>query len=193
MPIQFQCPNCRNALEVDDQYARQMAQCCYCGQPTQVPETSTPMPPPVPARPAAPGLTPLSQSANLPPGTADVRRRAANSFGNSAVLCTALSVILIVGITVYMGSQMLTKLQATSTPSQPTYADLEKMMRDLPGQSYVAGASCGALFFAVAGLCLGITCLAYHSQNWRGWMAVLLCGAVVVCNCAGPLITGRLP
>lgn len=77
MAIQFQCPGCKQPIEVDDEHAGKTAACPYCRGVITVPQQSTYEPEPIPpARPTAPdsGATPEGWNAEAvpPPGELEV-------------------------------------------------------------------------------------------------------------------------
>lgn len=103
MAIQFSCSNCLNPIEVDDQYAEQMATCPYCRTVLKVPSTSTlESEQPISARPVEPSATPQSSfPAGYPqyqePGLLvpdPNRQRRARQWGYSALALALLTMIL---------------------------------------------------------------------------------------------------
>jgi DNA-directed RNA polymerase subunit RPC12/RpoP len=103
MAIQFSCSNCLNPIEVDDQYAEQMATCPYCRTVLKVPSTSTlESEQPISARPVEPTTSP---EPSLPSGypqyqepgspTPDPnRQRRARQWGYSALALAFLTMML---------------------------------------------------------------------------------------------------
>ncbi len=187
MAIQFHCPGCSQPIEVDDIHANQTAACPYCRRVVNVPPKSAlDQAPPISARPTADadGVTPPPQPT---PGelhigpTMTYRDRMAKTYGNYALICTAIAFVLMVGTMIYGAMLMADKFDVTAH-SQPS---LEKLSEELalqhPG---LAVGPLGAMFFAVVGLALGITSIKQTTRgNWRGIVTVVICGLFVLCFC----------
>jgi hypothetical protein len=118
----------------------------------------------------------------IPGGPATTHRdQTARTYANYALICTAITVLLIVGTMIYGATLMADKYGAAAT-SQPSLNELsEELARQHPG---LAAGPLGAMFFAVVGLALGITSIRQTARgNWRGIVAVVLCGLFVLCFC----------
>jgi len=195
MAIQFHCPGCSQPIEVDDVYAGQTAACPYCRRVVSVPlESTLGGEATAPARPAVgcwpgtggtPAAPPPPPGAPLP-GEADLvatdRTRTARALGNWALICTVLAVLLLAGTVIYNLALLLPHIDPEA--SQPT-AELAKLNVEI-AQRHPALTimSLGAMFAALAGLALGITSLRLRGQgNWRGIVAVVVCGMLVTCFC----------
>ena len=198
MAIQFHCPGCSQPIEVDDIHAGQTAACPYCRRVMNVPtESSLGQDPPAAARaateaddataPPAPdhGETVTSPPPQPTPGelhigpTLSYRDRVARTYGNYALICTAIAIALMVGTLIYGGMLLADKLDEYAD-SQPS---LDEMSQELAMQHPgLAVGPLGAMFFAVVGLALGITSVKQTTRgNWRGIVAVVLCGLFAVC------------
>ncbi|MBU0639090.1 MAG: hypothetical protein KKB50_09520 [Planctomycetes bacterium] len=212
MPIQFPCPGCAQPIEVDDDIAGLNATCPYCRRVISVPTETTlgaegipvahPVPPaPEPAeQPAASGYE-RPPATSLPPGDglhvgpAAMSRRqiAARTYGNYALVCTALVALLFGTMMIMLLSLMVTKLAEGST-SQPTPEQLARiqteLLADLSGNSWYLAGSIGSAFFAVVGLVAAIVSLKQSTQNnWRGIVALILCGLYALCFCGSSILS----
>jgi hypothetical protein len=188
MAIQFHCPGCSQPIEVDDVYAGQAAACPYCRRVVNVPTESTlGREQPAAARPAL-GETPDSAAAPPPPpgalhaGASETYRdRLARTYGNYALICTVLAILLSVGTMVY-GAMLLADMVDPSAASQPS---MQQLSEDLARQNpALAAGPLGAMLFAVIGLALGITSVKQTARkNWRGIVSIVVCGLFVLCFC----------
>ena len=195
MAIQFQCPGCLQPIEVDDPYAGQTAACPYCRRVVTVPQQSTLQAPAVTARPtpaaagaapaAAPGIPPLPPAGALHVGpTATSRERSARNFGNYALVCAVLCILLFAGTFIY-GIGKALKSGLLGGDAQPSAADVAAFQREMAQNVWAGAAQIGALFFACVGLALGITSLVQSRRNnWRGVLSVVLCGLFMLCLCS---------
>ncbi len=195
MAIQFRCAQCGHPIEVDEQHAGQTAACPYCRHVMSVPEQSTyQADAAVAARPldtsAAAETTPFlgPQGAGLP---LSPRQLAARRFGRYALSCTLLAVALY-AISATRGALLLRGSGGMWTATQPTpeqMNDLGRQMRQVGTDPWVAIPEYGGLFFALAGLVLGIVSLTQGiSGNWRGLVAVIACAVFFLCLCAGVVL-----
>lgn len=199
MAIQFHCPGCSQPIEVDDIHAGQEAACPYCHRVVHVPtesalgETSPPA-----ARPTvgtgdatAPPTADRGEAVTPPPpptpGELHVgpglsrRERVARTYGNYGLICTAITIALMVATVVYSFSLMADKLDEYAA-SQPK---LDEISRELATEhSGLAAGPLGAAFFAVVGLALGITSVKQTARgNWRGIVSIVVCGFFATCFC----------
>lgn len=231
MSIQFSCSSCGQPIEVDVEFAGKQAGCPYCGNVVNVPTETTYQPGPVSAaRPPGPDAgegesteaarsSPATEPAPPPPpGSLHVgewltpRERAARSFGNCALICTALALLLFGAVMVQVFVVGFDKLEdagatrpaadtqgvadeqdtATSQPLTPERLTqrqteaVEQAMQELQSKPVFMVISCGAELFAVIGLALAITSLVQsRRRNWRGVVGVVICGLFVLCICGG--------
>lgn len=198
MAIQFRCPGCSQPIEVDDQYAEQNATCPYCQQVIVVPASSNLDPTPAAAarpvadvgwREAAPrgaypsGLSDSCSTESLHVGPAlTYREQIARTYGNYALICTGMMTALFFGMIIYMLSIAWPMLQV-DPDSQPVtdFQRAEKLYADHPA---LIAAPLGMLFFGIVGLALGITSVKHSTRgNWRGILAIVVCGLFVVSFC----------
>lgn len=205
MAIQFHCPSCSQPIEVDDVHAGQAATCPYCHRVVSVPTESSLGPvPPVSARPTATpavadpppepddGQTPTPPTPRPLPGelpvrpTIPAREQTGRALGSYALICTALSVLLFGGVTVYILSQLAPELWK-NPGSQPS----QEQLTQLTGSAWLGAAQIGGMFFALVGLVMGITSLVQgRTGNWRAIVSVVTCGLLLLCVCGGGLLAG---
>jgi hypothetical protein len=200
MAIQFRCPGCAQPIEVDDVHAGQTATCPYCRRVVNVPAETVLDEPPVTARPAAEGGTgdavAASESADshesgampVPPTpgglhvgpTLTHRERLARTYGNWGLVCTGITLALMASSMIYsitVFSDMLT----ADTASQPS---LEEMSEQVVKHPWLVAGPLASMLFAVVGLALGITSVKQTTRgNWRGIVALVICGLFVLCFC----------
>lgn len=209
MAIQFRCPGCAQPIEVDDIHAGQTATCPYCRRVVTVPAESVLDERPVTARPAggrgaveapnpaasrAPGSAPPPIPESTPAGlhvgpVLSHRERGARTFGNYALICTALALLLLATVIV-ASFTLIAPTLAHSPGSQPTQEQLAQMSAQLEANPWIGAVTMGAGFFALAGLALGITSLAQSRRsNWRGVVSVVLCGGTLLCFCSSALLS----
>lgn len=218
MAIQFRCPGCSQPIEVDDIHAGQTAACPYCRRVVNVPtESALDQPAPTAARPSAgipggyagagPGLPASREAGTFPPppptpGELHVgpvlsyRDRAARTWGNYALIVSALSVLLFGVATTYSFTQVVPELMKSpgSQLSPEQMEELEAKLNANPWTMWMGVVSLCAIVLAVGGLALGITSLVQSRRNnWRGIVSVVVCGLCMLCICAGgamALLTG---
>ncbi len=196
MAIQFRCAQCGHPIEVDDQHAGQTAACPYCRHVMNVPQQSTYEPDAaVPARPLddVPAETGPASRMRLPEQTlaSTPRQRGARTFGSYALSCMLVAIALFaIGVT--RSALLLRGSGAALTASQPTpeqFRDFEAQVRQFGMDPWVAIPQYAGLFFALAGLVLGIVSLSQGIRgNWRGLVAVVVCALFFLCLCAGVVI-----
>ncbi|MFQ5805996.1 MAG: hypothetical protein ACE5I3_06055 [Phycisphaerae bacterium] len=203
MAIQFPCPGCSQPIEVDDVYAGQTAACPYCRRVVNVPaESILDESRPVVARPAAgaadddssaPSATPDGPHPAVvpppPPATGELhvgpalsyRDQLARTYGNYALICTGIMIVLMVSTMVY-SLLVLPGIFEQSPASQPSVEQVtERIMLNHP---WLIAGPLGAMFFAVVGLALGITSVKQTARgNWRGIVSLVICALFVLCFC----------
>jgi hypothetical protein len=198
MPIQYQCTGCQQPIEVDDEHAGKSAACPYCRQVATIPLQSTYAPSAaIAARPAGAGAYGAGWPAGRLPATllrldplqaASVS--AARAFGNYALICAALAIVL---LTIGVVRQITLASQAGLL--KPGFGlnaeDVKKMSEAVGADPWAVAPVMGALFFALAGLALSITSLIRsRAGNWRAITAGVICGSFLLCNCASGLLAG---
>lgn len=209
MSIQFACPSCQQPIEVDDEHGGQTAACPYCRRVISVPNESTlgaePQAParPMPADSAPPPHGIGDQPSPAPPPTAPPppgalhvgpppithRIISARRFGNYALICTGLVAVLFIAMVVQMFA-IMAPFMSELTTSQPDPDRMQKMQSELGAKLaksplYLAFAY-GSAFFALVGLVVAIVSLKQSTQsNWRGIVALIICGLWVLCFCGG--------
>ena len=211
MAIQFNCPSCRQPIEVDDEHAGQVASCPYCRGVVTVPQTSTYQTEPVPAaRPSNQGveyadnITPPHSAPPVtttppPPDSLHVgttynpRQQSAQSFGTYALICAVLMVLLFGVVMVQLLTRTLSKLDfdpATQPIDQAAMNQAStEATQELSREPIFLAPLIGSMFFGVVGVALAITSLFQSSRgNWRGIVSLILCGLYVICICGGNLV-----
>lgn len=208
MAIQFNCPSCRQPIEVDDEHAGQVASCPYCRGVVTVPPTSTyqtePVPPARPATqdredadnvtPAPPAMAPPPPPGSLLVGTTyNPRQQSAKSFGAYALICAVLMALLFVVVMVQLLTRTLGKLDFDPATQQIDQAAMNRVsneaMQELAREPLFLAPMIGSMFFGVVGVALAITSLVQSTQgNWRGIVSLILCGLYVICICGGNLV-----
>ncbi len=201
MPIQFHCSNCGQPIEVDDQHAGQTAACPYCRHLVSVPQQSTYHPQPGSAPPAdspipPPSLEPGAAETPSRPtlGTAPIprppvapeqpsRQHTAATFGTYALICAGLIIVLVVTLLIMVLPVSL-KIAAAHPGRNPTPEDVTTALQNTPSGPLIQGLGCGVPFFALVGLALSIVSLVQsRTNNWRGWVALAICGGAALCLC----------
>ncbi len=214
MAIQFRCPGCEQPIEVDDEYAGQTAACPYCRRVVTVPVESTlgsegsaparpaeaePAPPasPVAGERATPAVTPpplppqgpCGEGLHVGPCGPTPRERAARTYGNYALICTVLLVLLFGAIVGYSAIQMAQEVMK-HPGSQPSPERVQEIQQELTRNGLVIAANIGTIFFGLAGLVLSIVSLTQGRQgNWRAILSLVICGLAVLCICGGSVVT----
>ena len=184
MPIQFTCSNCQNPIEVDDEFAEQMATCPYCRAVLKVPSATTlEEQQPVTARPVDPQLSALSQRPPLPGdypqyneptvgGVVDPTRLAsARNWGYSSLALAMLTLVL--GFAYYV-ALFVQAAQAIPGIENVQPGDIEmqqklqaEAVRIAQTQTMVI-ASFGTFAFAIAGIIAALVGLAKQAT----WQAI---------------------
>lgn len=199
MAIQFHCPGCGQPIEVDDIYASKSAACPYCRRVVNVPEaTAGDFAATVTARPGG-GATPNEHPTPSPAyiagdglhvgPSATPREIAARRFGNYALICAILAVLLFGSIVVYSVSLIPSDVLHGSASgfSPERMEELQKKIGETP---WVIAANLGMLVFAVLGTILAIVSLTQRrAKNWRAIVALVICGVFVLCTCSAVLLS----
>jgi hypothetical protein len=202
MAIQFPCPGCSQPIEVDHEHAGQSAACPYCRRVVTVPSETTYQAGPVTARPAGGSssqVAPLADGSEQGPGPPGEglhvgpvprsRRMSARSYGNYALICASLA-LLCLATTVAIALSVMAQ-SGGFDPSQPlTPAEMSEMMQDSSAGPWNAALSLGVALFSIVGLALAVASLNQsRRENWRGFVAVFICGGLCLCFCGGILVT----
>lgn len=206
MPIQFRCTHCSKPIEVDDEFAEQQAACPFCEEVVTVPATSTYNPH---AKDQVPVATPINESPSatesetdrppavpLPPATPPLshsqaaRRQTALMLGNYALVLAGITLLLFL-VHLALGIIAMTRID------QPTDAtslnEAYEQLQSQPEAAYMQAAHCGMLFFALIGAALAVTSLTQAAkQNWRAWVAISICGGLLMCVCVGIAVSAAL-
>lgn len=203
MAIRFNCPNCRQPIEVDDEIGGRSAACPYCRRVVSVPAESNYTEEAVDAAPAAPlreatadsGVSsvegPAARSQPPPPPIdlhvgppPDARRRTAATYGNYALISTSIAVVLMI---IYMATVMpiIMPLVSGDTTSQPTAQQLQEAVLQSGKIGIIFGTRVGAAFFSLFGLVFGIASLRNSRgfTNWRAVLALVVSGLFLACAC----------
>lgn len=190
MAIQFCCTQCGQPIEVDDEHAGRTAACPYCRHLVAVPHESTYEPrAAVSARPLGPPSPPVMEATGpeqphrvpVPPQ----RRRTARTFGLFALICAGLAAVLFTASMVLAASVVVPHV-AGAPANTLTDSQMRQIEEELGQTPAIAVTVFGAMFFAVAGLSLGIVSLTQNARgNWPGSIAVFVSGLMLLCFCAG--------
>lgn len=185
MPIQFRCSQCDQPIEVDDAYARQAVTCPYCRRVITAPDQSTLTTGEIPtARPG--GVDPRAAVAYSQAGAPDLpypasfqvlaenpARVSARTFGNAALVCSALALLMFFGLIVWGAVTAMQYYKDHGEP--PSNTEAQKYIEETANPAVIVGATCGSVVFAVAGLVLAIISLSHAAGgNWRGWVALAI-------------------
>lgn len=210
MAIQFRCPGCSQPIEVDDVHAGQAAACPYCQRVVNVPSESTlGREPPGVARGVEGEETPEHGAAERPhdvsapdaspapplPGGLHVgpapgpRDQAARTFGNYALICTVIAVLLFAVVFVYsvavIGQEMM-----KDPASQPSPERIAEIQEDLLQSSWLQGTQLVIAVLALIGVILAAVSLKQSPRsNWRAIVSVVICGLFVLCVCSGVVLS----
>jgi len=157
MAIRFECPSCRQPIEVEDAWAGQSVACCYCHNVVTAPREST--------WPAGP--VPTAERPTASPAHMDVwvgGRQAGGAVGGEGshdgwagwalTLSLAGTVLATLGWLMWMGAlaaRMIQKVGPDATQAEQTQA-LQELFAS--GQGYALPAAAIVVF--VVGLCCGI-------------------------------------
>ncbi len=193
MAIQFCCTQCGQPIEVDDEHSGRTAACPYCRHLVAVPHESTYEPrAAVSARPLGPPSPPVMEAAGpeqphvvpVPPQ----RRRTARTFGLFALICAGLAAVLFAASMVMAAGVVVPHV--TSAPANTlTDSQMRQIEEELGQTPAIAVTVFGAMFFALAGLSLGIVSLTQAARgNWPGGIAVVVSGLMLLCFCAGTVM-----
>ena len=198
MAIQFRCPHCGKAIEVDDEHAGGEALCPFCDQTVRVPPESTlrveparPVGevPPVPGASSGPGAAATPELPELPSAETVARQMAARSFARYALISAVLCYLLFGAVMVYSFSVAVQGImELASGPAPPTtqqQAEIRRsMFEKLQQTPWVAAANLGSLFFALVGVLLAIVSLRQQrSGNWMAVLSLVGCGLYMTCTC----------
>ena len=202
MPIQFNCPQCNSPIEVDDEFAEQMATCPYCQAIVHAPPQTTL------ARPAAAadmddpqaaassgGAVHLPSLPGSPAGAARVQHpdqvRRARSWGNYALALTILALLCLGVEMVAIISVVLHEVPGIGT-SQPSPESIERMQKVLDEalgrRSWLMALHWGFLLFAVTSVILAAASLS-RARTWQGVIALTIGGLLLCCQCGGILVS----
>ncbi len=153
MAIQFQCPSCRQPIEIDEQWAAQPVACPYCKRVVTAPAQSTWPAEPVPtASPTAfevntlgPAMPPVSHLPPVPPA------RSTTGVWALTLACTAaaLCILAYISFSMSMVTAVMETVGPNATPQQQQEA-MAKVMAEgkiphspLASASVLLGTACG--------------------------------------------------
>lgn len=157
MPIQFQCPACRQPIEVDDVYAQKEVTCPYCLKMVTAPSFSTLQTPAVTARPLT--NVPVAEG-SAPPLTMPPRRGVLSLVG--FMLTIGCLVLFLVGGMAARGVlEDYAKAKGLNPEDAAVAMQKELMTGKLPPNS-------GGLIMGTFSICLGLP----------GYLAGLICSLI---------------
>jgi hypothetical protein len=187
MAIQFQCSGCSQPIEVDDEHAGKTATCPYCQRLIAIPLSSTIEPRPAvmaralsdePAQPIARAW--LAQGA----------RRQAISYGNYAIVCTSI-MLLLCGAFIWRSVLIASRNGLLRVGETFALEDQKKYLELIQHDPFIIGPAWGALFFSLFGVVLGVASLRQAARgNWRGILSCVICGLFLLCQCGSALVMG---
>lgn len=211
MAIQFQCPSCRQPIEVDDEWAAQPVACPYCGKTVTAPESSTvgmgrpsfvaspvstgPEAAPVGSDPAGVGdagraLSPSALAAALE------KPRTSNPYAPWALGLSCTALVILILVQTLLGSQIAQRAGPSPTPEEMQQAilDLQRDMMDQAATGEIptwAGTmilgSLLLLVLWVVGLVLAIVAVCKPTRRRMAIAALIACGLTPVMLCVGPV------
>jgi hypothetical protein len=209
MAIQFRCPGCSQPIEVDDVHAGQAAACPYCRRVVNVPSESTlGREPPGVARgveheearergaaaphdasvPGASPAPPLPGGLHVGPAPGP-RDQAARTFGNYALICTVIAVLLFAVVFIYSVAAIGQEMMKDPT-SQPSPERIAEIQEDLLANQWLQGTQIVIAVLSLVGVILAAVSLKQSPRsNWRAIVSVVICGLFVLCVCSGVVLS----
>lgn len=175
MAIQFYCPGCAQAIEIDDQYAGRPIACPFCQKITDAPQTSQ-LRKPMDATADNAG-TPLA----APPMLAISPVRGKVWIANLALLC-ALGAVAMVGLMVVATSEPKIREMMTA-PTLEKRQELTKALSTThqPQLALILLSSCGVIVATLAGLVFGILGLRLApGARGRTVTGLVICGLFAI-------------
>lgn len=189
MSIQFACASCRQPIEVDDELANQAVTCPYCRNVVTAPATSLaapPAPPPPASGVGLPSAAPRPVEYGVPP--LPKPNKAASFSLICAVICLlSTCVVMVPGL----GATMTAiRKVAPDGNMQGREKDLNeamtKAMQEFLSKPWIRVHGFVVLFFAVAGVILGILGLTRgEGRRWQAVSGLTVCGLFLACQCLG--------
>lgn len=199
MPIQFRCPGCEQPIEVDDAYATQSATCPYCRRLVTVPAASTydaagapvarpsTVPTDGPAWGAAADRAPAD---TLPDPAAIARHTAATRFGKLALVCAVVAAVLF-AVQLVIAVSVGLEYMSQHSGQRPTQEELMRYIQERPPSTLLAIAGLGMPLFSIIGVALAAASVSQRRrQNWKGWVSLGVCGALLLCSCGSMAMAG---
>jgi DNA-directed RNA polymerase subunit RPC12/RpoP len=182
MPIQFLCTSCRQAIEVDDEFANMTVTCPYCSRVVIAPsrtDLASHSPPP-------PDAAVVAEAPIIPAQLAPPRPR--SILGWVALACILAGILC----GVYL-RRTVTELLGDLDPQKASQDEVRKVLqervKDRPDVIYSALLTFCA--FPPAGLILAIVALAKGGRpRWPAILALCLLGGMVLLACAGVILQG---
>lgn len=156
MAIQFNCPGCRQPVEVDDEWASQHVACPFCQRVVTAPAASTISALQDDLPPTARRLGPTGPGGMAATGTA-----AAPRYNRLAVVGFGLS---LAAIFLLILGQIFLQFVVDEMGPNPTFEEQQKKTMEL----YNDPESAGRMLLGVGSLCLSFSC----------WLAGVICSAI---------------
>jgi len=194
MAIQFQCPSCRQPIEVDDEWAAQPVACPYCQKTVTAPETSTflPQAPRGVASPLAADALPAEPAAGAAEQGLGAEvytpvRSDANPLALWALISSFAAVACFVVYIVLVGPYLTSIGAETATPQEVQNRLLSDMQQGkLPDAMFAAGVAVMlGLALWVLSIILGVIALRKPTRRGMSIAALVLSGGMLLMLCFG--------
>lgn len=195
MAIQFTCSKCQNPIEVDDEFANQMATCPYCRAVLKVPSISTlDDQQPIDARPLqptqnAPGAPPqpveLSSDSTMDAGQPDLAAKSRN-WGYASI---ALAVFALVVSVMWMFSIAVQAASLVPGIEQQTDPFDPELNRQVQAAAHQVATQPAFVMTAIGTLALGLVAVIVgmmgvrSKATWQAMIGVVL--GVISITCIG--------
>ena len=182
MAIQFQCPACKQPIEIEGDWAGKPVACPYCRKTVTAPESSTFVPsgPPV--------ATPLGEQAEPAWGARPEYPRpqaSGNALAGWAIMLACAAPVLFVAYSMLV----FARIQALVGPN-PTPEEARQAVMDLAESGDLPGWLIGAFLLLIAafgswtaGLICGIIAVRRPARRRLAVASLVVCGGLLVLMC----------
>jgi DNA-directed RNA polymerase subunit RPC12/RpoP len=118
------------------------------------------------------------------------RQRLAQNFGSAAVACAAVTLLVLIVLTIRAA---LVVQGAHLSETMPADEASQAFMKLLENDPWVPALGAVLMVAPLGGLLLGIlSVLQQRHGNWRGYAAAIFCTLFVLCVCGGSLLSKAL-